>query len=366
MRVKTQIKLYVGAILGFIGLIVLINTIGVIKNEGNEAAIRQDWKKGVINEVWRDGTHFFLGWTTDVYQYDIGTQKITFDDMKSNKDAEYQRIIVNVGENGGQEARIAISVNYRIGWVLKNGSPVFSPDKLVAIHKDGIGKTYEAVVLKRTVVDVVNKIARPNQALNIYSGKGFVEFKDNIDHALKNHPVFNARGILVENTIVYKVYLDPAYEKEIAAKVLAEQTKLKKIEETKAAEEEARRVFAQSQAEVEKIKQQAEAKKIQQIKAAEAEKIEQVLKAEGKRDSDLAKASGILALGKAEAEVAELKREAMYNGESGKRRAQVEVETKRAEIYKGMLDGVVVLTDKSIAQLGRTAGAIKMNMSLDD
>jgi len=352
MKLKIYLGLFVVVILAWMG----IKTIGVDVVQGNEAMVRQHWKDGVVGEVYRDGTHFYPGWFWDTHRYNIGTQKITFDNPKENADAEYPRIIVNVGENGGQEAYIAISANYRIGWELKNGAPVFSPAKLVALHKDGIGKNYESVILKRTIVDVVNQIARPNEALAIYSGKGFVDFKNDIDTALKDHPVFAERGILIENTIVYKVYLDPKYEAEISAKQLAVQAKLRKIEETKAAEEEARRVFALSQAEVEKRTQEAEAKKIEQIKAAEAEKIQQVLKAEGKRDSDIAKAEGVLALGRADATVAELLRDAQYNGESGKRRAQVEIETKRAEIYNGMLRGVTVLTDKSIARLGEVSG----------
>ena len=351
MKFKIYLGLFVVVIIAWMG----IKTLGVDVIQGNEAAVRQHWKRGVVQDVYRDGTHFYPGWFWDTHKYNIGTQKITFDSAPNN-DAEYPRIIVNVGENGGQEAYIAISANYRIGWEIKNGSPVFSPSKLVALHKDGIGKNYESVILKRTIVDVVNQIARPNEALSIYSGKGFVDFKNAIDQALKDHPVFAERGILIENTIVYKVYLDPKYEAEISAKQLAVQAKLRKIEETKAAEEEARRQFALSQASVEKRTQEAEAAKIERIKSAEAEKSEQVLKAEGKRDSDLAKAAGVLAIGEAEAKVAELKRDAMYNGESGKRRAAVEIAIKKAEIYNGMLRGVTVLTDKSIARLGETSG----------
>lgn len=364
MTFKTQIKMYVGFVIGLIVLVVGIKVMGVDTVQGNEAYVRQHWKKGVVDEVYRDGTHFYNGWLWDTHRYNIGTQKVTFDNKQSNADAEYARIIVNVGENGGQEAYIAISANYRIGWELTDAGPKFSPKKLVALHKDGIGRNYESVILKRTIVDVVNQIARPQQALSIYSGKGFVEFKEAIDTALKNHPVFAERGILIENTIVYKVYLDPKYEAEIAAKQQAIQAKLRKVEETKAAEEEARRQFALSQADVEKRTQAAEAKKIERIKSAEAEKQEQVLMAEGKRDSDLAKAAGVLAIGEAEAKVAELKRDAMYNGESGKRRAAVEIETAKARIYKGMLHGTKVITDKSIVQLSNTAGVSDVKMTL--
>lgn len=356
MKPSSHLKTLIIVVIAFFLLVAIANTIGVIKVEGNEAVVRQHLSRGVVDEVWRDGTHFFFGWFWDTYKYDIGTQKVTFDDRKANREAEYSRIVVNVGEGGGQEARIALSVNYRIGHNITEKGAIFSPERLVRLHTDGIGKTYENVVLKRTIQDVVNEVARPKQALEIYSGAGFVKFKEELDKKLKAHKQFRDRGILIENTIVYKVYLDPAYEKEIAQKQIAVQQRLRKIEETKAAEEEAKRVFALSQADVEKRTQAAEAKKIEQVKAAEAEKIEQVLRAEGERDSNLAKASGILAVGKAEAEVAALKREALYAGPSGAWRAKVEIATKKAEIYRGMLEGATVLPDKTIARLGETSG----------
>lgn len=366
MNPEKTIKRIVVGVAGFLLLILLTNLVGIVKIEGNEAVVRQDWQKGVLSEVWRDGTKFYLPITTDTYRYNIGTQKITFDDSASNPGSEYPRIVVNLGENGGQEAKIAISVNYRIGWDLVNKVPVFSEEKLIALHKDGIGKNYEDVILKRTVVDVVNKIARPNEALHIYSGKGFVEFKEAIDKELKEHPIFKERGIYIENTIVYKVYLDPRYEAEIAAKQQAVQTKLRKIEETKAAEEEARRVFAQSQAEVERRTQEAEAKKIEQIKAAEAEKeksvlaaeaekAKRILEAEGERDANLALASGVLAVGKAEAEVDALKREALYAGASGAWRAKVQIATAEAEKLKGIFEGTAIVPEKTVLMTGGTA-----------
>jgi len=300
-----------------------------------------------------------------MYIYNIGTQKCTFDSDPANKDREYESIEINCGENGGQKALIALSINYRIGWDNDGkGNPVFNPEKLVNLHKDGIGKTYEEVIVKRTVVDVVNKIARPHQALEIYSGKGFVEFKEAVDKALKDHEVFKDRGIFVENTIIYSVHLDKKYEEEIAGKVIAIQQTLRKIEETKAAEEEAKRVFAQSQAMVEARRQEAEAKKIEEVKNAEAqnqrrileaqaEKQKRTLEAEGERDANLAKASGVLAVGTAEATVEQLKRDAMYAGEAGSRRASVEIAIKTAERLKGMFTGVSIVPEKTILATGK-------------
>lgn len=350
-------------VLGVIGLIILGQTVSIVKVEGSEAVVRQHLMDGVVDEVWRDGTHFFNGWFWDAYKYNVGTQKVTFDDNQMNPEAEYPRIVADVGENGGQKVYLALSVNYRIGWAADAvGAPVFSPEDLVKLHKDGIGQNYESILLKRTIVDVVNQLVRPRQALEIYSGEGFVRFSTDLDEALKRHPTFLSRGIYVENTILYKVYLDEAYEREIAAKQLAIQQTLRKKEETKAAEEEARRAFAQAQADVEIRRQEAEAKKIEQVKAAEAraeqevlaanaEKQKRTLEAEGERDANLAKASGVLAVGKAEAEVDMLKREALYGGTSGAWRAKVEMASLQAQKLKGMLQGVKVVNDRTIQML---------------
>lgn len=358
------IKIAVMLVVAIVGLWIIFHTVSVIRVEGNEALVQQDWNKGVVSQVLLSGTHFYSGWTTEMFKYNVGTQKATFDSQETNKDPQFERIVVDCGENGGQKAWIAMSINYRLGWEMDEaGNPVFSPEKLVKFHKDGLRSTYEQVVLKRTVVDVVNKIARPHEALEIYSGKGFVAFKEAIDKELKGHHGFRDRGILIENTIIYKVYLDPAYEAEIAQKVLAIQTTLKKQQQTLAAQEEAKRVFAEAGAKVEQMRQDSEAQKIKMVKqaeadnereilAAKADKIKQVLSAEGLRDANLANASGVLALGKAEAEVSQLKTNALYAGEGGSRRASIELATAQAEKLKGLFSGVQIVPEKTILSVG--------------
>lgn len=329
------------------------------KVEGNEVAVRQHLTRGVVDGIWSSGTHYYVGFFWDVYKYDIGIQKITFDNDRNN-DAEYPRIAVEIGANGGQRAYIAMSANYRL-----------MPSKVIDLHKQGIGKTYEAVLLKREIVDIVNEIARPYpSALDIYSGAGFVEFKNRVEKALRENLVLKNSGIDIENTIIYGVHLDPAYEAEIAAKQLAMQQKLRKQEETKAAEEEAKRIFAMSQAEVEKVRQNSEARKIEMVKqaeanaerevlAAQAEKQKRVLEAEGQRDASLAKAAGIIAEGEAQARVDALKRESLYAGESGAWRAKVEIATAQAEKLKNLLTGVQVIPENAIIQIGKSSLAIE-------
>jgi regulator of protease activity HflC (stomatin/prohibitin superfamily) len=367
--IGSVIKIAASIVFGIIILWSILHSIHVVPVQGNEVVVMQHWKRGIVPNTLGPGTHFINGWTTEYYKYNIGTQKTTFDENQTNPGAEYGRIVVDCGENGGQKAYIAMSINYRLGWDPINNSPVYNAEKLVKLHKDGVGKTYEDVIIKRTVIDVVNRIARPNQALDIYSGQGFVTFKEKVDEALKNHPVFKDRGIYVENTIIYKVYLDTQYEKEIAEKVLAIQQTLKLKEQTKAEEERAKMIFAQSQAKVEQVRQESESSKIKMVKEAEAnkeraileaeaEKMKRVLEAEGNRDANLANASGVLALGKAEAEVAQLKTNSLYAGEGGARRAQIEIAVAQAEKLKGMLSGVSVVPERTIMSIGNNGLAI--------
>lgn len=331
--------LIVFVIVGFLAIIVISQFTAVIKLEGNEVGVIQDWS-GVKDKLMLPGTHVYNNFVNDIYKYNIGTQKITFDN-KQNPDSEYDPIQVEVGENGGQKAWVAISVNYHV-----------SSDKIVILHKQGIGKTYESVVLKREIMDTVNEIARPHKsALDLYSGAGFVEFKNRVADALEENKVLIERGIVVETVMLSNVHLDPGYEQEIAQKQVAQQQALRKIEETKAAEQEAKRIFAMSQAQVEQARQIAEAKKITEVTDAEAKARKTVLDAEAERDSNLARASGELAIGKARAEIKQLDSASLYAGEAGLRRAEVEVAVKRAEILRGMFNGVKIIGEKTVLSI---------------
>lgn len=353
-------KFLIWGVVGFVVLSILFsNIVGIVKIEGNEVAVIQDWSKGILDKTLVTGTHFYNNVAWDVYKYDIGTQKITFDSNPNNRDAEWESIPVEVGENGGQKAMVVLSCNYRL-----------NPSKIISIHKEGIGRNYESVVLKREIVDVVNEISRPNRSvLDIYSGKGFVDFKNSVDKALRDSEFLKNKGLDIENTIIYGVRLDPKYEEEIAGKQIAQQQALRKQEETKAAQEEAKRIFAFSQAQVEKVRQEAEAQKIvvvtkahadaeQQVLQAEGEKKKRILEAEGERDANLAKALGLIAVGEAEAKVITLKTNALYVGEPGERRAKVEVAAQKAAMMKELLNHITVLPEKTFAKIGEAGNVI--------
>jgi regulator of protease activity HflC (stomatin/prohibitin superfamily) len=367
-----MIKLGIKLVIGFVCFLIFVSVfrgfgLTWVTVLGNEGVVRQHLTNGVDSKVLRDGTHFMFPafqWT-GIYKYVIGTQKVTFDSTPSNQKAEYPSIDITVGEGGGQKIKVRCSLNYRVGYDQTEKGLVFSPEKLIALHKS-VGKEYEDVILKRTIVEVVNRIARPKNALEIYSGLGYNKFVEEIEDALIRHPLFKEVGIFVENVIVYGVDLDDAYEKEIQNKQLAIQKTLREIEERKAAEEKAKRIFADSQAEVEQRTQLANASKIEavtaakgdaekQILQAEAAKKKTVLEAEAQKEADMIVAQGIIAKGEANAKAKILETQALYDGAPGALRAKVEMSFNNATQLKGMLEGVSVISDKALVSLSSQA-----------
>lgn len=384
--VRQLITIGVISVLGLIGLFTLV---GIKKVSGHEAIVRQHMMKGVLRavntdgtpryeDVYRDGTHFFMpGFMWDLFTYDIGRQKMTMDFMTEeqaapwgstvNEGAEYPRLQLAVGTGGGQQAWVGGSIVYRIGHRSVEGVPVFAPDLLVQLHISGNGKDYEDVILKRIWQEVVTSNATTHEPLDIYSGAGFEDFRKQIDARLKNHPILSSVGIYVESTILYPVRLDPHYEKEIADKQLAVQTKLKEQELKLAAEATAEKVRALEQANVEIASQKAEALKQAQNKKTEADAYQKRQDAEASRFKNEQEARGVLAMKLAEAEGAQKLTEAMYGGTAGDRRYRVEFAARQAEQLAGMLDGVKVITDKALVQLVEdpTVGTVKATVPVE-
>lgn len=369
---KYRGKVIAGAIGVVIVLILLAITVQSVTVEANEVAIiekRNVWGLGDATFSWKGpGKHILIpGWQYDFKTYLVGTQKLTFQTYIEGGErgeegeklrGDYASIDFKVGGEGGQEVQTALTLNYRIGWILdENGNPKFSPESVISLHRD-LKDTYRDVVLKRRTRDIVINLGTAHEsALDIYSGDGFAAFKKNVAEALKTDKPLQARGILIEDAIVYRNDLDPQYVEEIRQKVIAVQRTLRKKEETKAAEEEAKRVFAEAQAEVERRTQEAEAKKIETVKAAEAQAEKERLAGLGIRQRQEEEAKGVLAMGLAEARVDEAKRDAKYEGTAGYRRASVELETARAEKYRGMLDGISVINEHTILQVMKDANS---------
>ena len=167
-----------------------------------------------------------------------------------------------------------------------------------------------------------------------------------------------------------RIVLDEDYVGKIKARQLAYQDKLKNIEETKAAEEAARKTEALAEANKLKLIVEAEAAKQQKIKAAEASNESRILAAKAQAEEIKQKAAaerfrkeqdakGLLAQGLAEAKVAEEKRDSKYSGVAGARAAQVEIEKARVGLFQNMaIKGVI--TEKTALTIieGKTAPAL--------
>jgi regulator of protease activity HflC (stomatin/prohibitin superfamily) len=376
---KTRIKLGIIGAISVILIILSFQFFDATNIEGDEVGVVHSFVSGVQEETEKPGVSFVM--FGKIHKINIGTQKMTFSDME---DSEVQAIKVNCGADGGQEARIALTINYSL-----------DPNYVIRLYNDGLAYTYQDIVLKRTAIEVVNQIARPQEALEIFSGEGFNNLKIAVDETLKNHTMLKNRGIIVQNALVYDVNLDEKYEDEIAAKQLAKQQKLTEDEKTKAATAMVLRIRAEAQAEVEQRTAKAEASKIEEIKKAEAAKQQVILKAEADKEQvvlkaqadkeqvvlaaqaekeqmtlegegiklrDTAKADGVRAVGLAEAEVEKAKRDAMYEGEAGLRRANVEIAEAMADRLKGILDGVNVIPDKALVSLGVTSPGLVVDV----
>jgi len=366
----------VGLVVALIGLKICADIVNV---EGYEVGVVHKWRTGVQDEPLRDGLH--IVWFGNVHKINIGTQKISFakqlpQDQQGvdTADNEFPEIEVACGKDGGQKARIILTAVYHL-----------DPIKAVKLYKDNLHKTYRYTIMKRTIIDVVNRLARPKEALEIYSGEGFNTLRDEIDDGVKTHPVMIERGINIENATLYDVELDPDYEMQIELKQLAKQEKLRAQEQALAAMEEAKKEKAQQQIMVEQRRAEADAKKIEVVLNAEAEKAQVVLNAEaekaqvtlaaeaekerarlsgeGEKLRMVAQAEGERALGLAQAEVEDAKKKAMYDGEAGLRRAQVTVATALAEKLKGLLSGVKVIPKDAFVALMQEGGNIPLALT---
>jgi regulator of protease activity HflC (stomatin/prohibitin superfamily) len=212
---------------------------------------------------------------------------------------------------------------------------------------------YEDLVIKPALTRIISDLATQKTVLEFYSGAGRVELQFNIEDAIRKHPLLAEVGIWVETFVIDDIKLDTEYVAEITGRQLATQKTLRAIEETKAAEEVARKVEAEAQADKLKKIVEAEAEKEQRIRAAQASAEEVRLAAiaagekvrvtaEADRFMKEQNAKGLLAQGLAEAEVAEKVRDARYKGEAGARYAAVEIENARVELFKNMsIQGVV-------------------------
>ena len=347
-----------------IGVILVLSfvmwAVDLVHIAGDEVGVVHKYIGGVQKDTLPDGWHFvFLG---EVHNIDIGQKKLTFSEKVSrgseDKKAknEFSSIEVNCGVKGGQSAWIHISASYNV-----------KPSEAVNLWNDGIADDYDHVILKRAIINAVNKNARPKEALAIYSGTGFNQLQQDVRNTLKEDPV--VKYFNINEITIYQIKLNPKYENEIELKQLAKQKRLTAIEQAAAAVQKAAKAKEEAQINLEQRRAAAEASKIKMVKGAEAIRDERILAAkadmeeqrldgEGIRDQKIAQAEGILKYGLAEAAVELAKKEAMYSGEAGARRASVEITGLLAGKLSGMLSGVDVISDRALELLMREGGFV--------
>jgi regulator of protease activity HflC (stomatin/prohibitin superfamily) len=347
MSLKRKITLaatLVGTLLFFMGFFLVFNWEHV---EGNERLVVQNFSTGVQEQTISAGTFFYVPLTTTIYKYNVGTEKFIMGNKelyngRGSDYVDYPAYTVTTGGNGREQpATFSVTLQYRL-----------DPTKLVSLHNKA-QNNYEDLIIKPALTRIISDQATTQTVLDFYSGEGRVNLQRNIEKAITEHPELSSAGIIVETFVIDSIDLDKAYVEEITGRQLATQKKLRAIEEAKAAEEIAKKVEAEAEADKLKKIVEADANKQQKIKAAEAAAAEVELAAkadatktkaaaEALRFSKEQDAKGLLAQGLAEAEVAQKKASAKYSGEAGARQAQVEIEQARVNLFTNMkIQGVV-------------------------
>jgi regulator of protease activity HflC (stomatin/prohibitin superfamily) len=337
-----------GGIFGALFLLVALFTVfNWEKVEGNERLITQNFRSGLSDDVVGPGTFFYVPLTTTIYKYNVGTEKFIMGrkelyNGRGSDYVDYPPFTITTGGNGKEQpATFSVTLQYRI-----------APNKLLKLHETA-QSNYEDLVIKPALTRIISDMATTLTVLDFYSGTGRVDLQRSIEKAITENTTLSDVGIVVETFVIDDIMLDQNYVAEITGRQLATQQKLRAIEEAKAAEEVAKKVEAEAQADKLKKIVEAEAAKEQRVKAAEAakEEVELAARADATKVKAAAEASrfqkeqdakGLLAQGIAEAEVAQKKAAAKYSGEAGQRQAMVEIEQARVDMFKNMaLSGVI-------------------------
>lgn len=315
--------------------------------EGNQRLVTQHWQDGVSKEIVGPGTFFYVPFTTTVYKYNIGSEKFIMGNAKlyngkGSETVDYPAFTLTTGGSGREQpATFSVTLQYRL-----------DPKKLTILHTEA-RDNYEDLRIKPALTQIITDAATTQTVLDFYSGEGRVALQRSISKAITEHPSLSEVGIIVDTFVIDAIDLDKEYVAEITGRQLATQKKLRAIEEAKAAEEVAKRVEAEAQANKLKLIVEAEAAKEQRVRAAEAsaKEVELAARADATKVKAAAEASryqkeqdakGLLAQGMAEAQVAKEKASAKYTGEAGARMAQVEIEQARVDLFKNMaISGVL-------------------------
>jgi regulator of protease activity HflC (stomatin/prohibitin superfamily) len=268
--------------------------------EGNEVAVVET-SAGPRKQTLSPGLHFLTGIRKDVFKYPISDQTFIMGQLQKKK----------LGQVNAKELEGKANDNYESKWI------------------------------RPEISRIIKDLASTYTAKEIYAAKR-TEFNDAVEHKLEENRDFGKKGIIVKTFVLDQVRLEKAYEKAISDTMLQEQLKEKAEKETQTSIQAAIAAREKAQASVEIKTQQAEAKKQERVKAAEAERFESEQKA-----------IGLLAQGKAEAQVAKLKKNADYDGVAGERRMKVEIAKFQAEAAKGLFANANVVGGMTVEAMMR-------------
>jgi regulator of protease activity HflC (stomatin/prohibitin superfamily) len=311
--------------------------------EGNEVAVVET-SAGPRKQTLSPGLHFLTGIRNDVFKYPISDQTFIMGQLQKKKLGQVNAKELEGKTKDSQKVWVSFTLRYsldrtRIIYACKDkiGKVVGS---LCGIHIEA-NDNYESKWIRPEISRIIKDLASTYTAKEIYAAKR-TEFNDAVEHKLEENRDFGKKGIIVKTFVLDQVRLEKAYEKAISDTMLQEQLKEKAEKETQTSIQAAIAAREKAQASVEIKTQQAEAKKQERVKAAEAERFESEQKA-----------IGLLAQGKAEAQVAKLKKNADYDGVAGERRMKVEIAKFQAEAAKGLFANANVVGGMTVEAMMR-------------
>lgn len=327
----------------------------LVEVEGNEVAVIETMG-GPQEHVLGPGLHTLWGIRNDDFKYPINDQTFIMGPIGKrgtdpNEQRDFSKLIdeaqLVVKSKDGQKVWLSLTLRYSLDRAKVLHRCLEDKKTFCGVHIEA-RDTYEAKWIRPEVVRATMDLANEYTAKEIYAEKR-PELNQRIEEKLYNNSDLGGKGIIIKTFVLDEVTLEEAYEKEIAATVLQDQRRMRAEKETLASEEEAKAARAKAQAEVETRTQKAEAAKQERMKGAEAERFE--------REQE---AIGLLAKGRAEAEVAALRRQADYDGVAGERRMKVEMAKAYSEAAKGLFPNASVIGGVTVeAMMEKLLGGLK-------
>src|SRR5210317_1118905 len=163
---RQKLLISIGAIATLALVIGLFAFVGWTTIEGNERAVVQDWRTGVQEDLWTDGTHFYVPLFTTPHVYHVGAQRFI---MGGNSDADVGPFKVTTGGEGNEQPAIFhATLQYSL-----------DTTKLVALHNK-CNTRCEQAVIKNTLTRIISNQATQLKVLDFYSGTGRTALQDSI------------------------------------------------------------------------------------------------------------------------------------------------------------------------------------------